>query len=115
MEQSELDLLTAEQAIANRCVAGSSRQGNFSIGDNGGLPKNPNSNYSDANFSLTGVGSPPTTTKQPLGIIENNRQQNQLSIPAQRMVETESGRIFLIAAPQKAESLYCQSAERQQK
>ena len=108
LEQSELEILTAEQAIANSCLARSSQQGSFTINDNGGLPKNPNSNYSDADFSLTGV-SRLTTTNQPSEIPENSRQQNSSAIPAQKMVETRSGRIFLVAAPQKAESLYCKT------
>ena len=109
LEQSELELLTAEQAIANSCLARSSQQGSFTIDDNGGLPKNPNSNYSDANFSLTGVSRLSSTTKQPSEIPENSRQQNSSAIPAQKMVETESGRIFLLAAPQKPESIYCKT------
>lgn len=111
LEQSELEFLTAEQAIANSCLARSSQQGSFTINDNGGLPKNPNSNYSDADFSLTGV-SRLTTTNQPSEISENSQQQNHSAhsaIPAQKMIETESGRIFLVAAPQKAESLYCKT------
>ena len=122
LEQSELEILSAEQAIANSCLARSSQQGSFNIGDNGGLPKNPNSNYSDADFSLTGV-SRLTTTKQPSEIPDNSRQQNSSAIPAQKMVQTESGRIFLVAGPyakryplgQKPESFYCQSAEGQEK
>ena len=115
LEQSELELLTAEQAIANSCLARSNQQGSFTINDNGGLPKNPNSNYSDAGFSLTGMSRLPTTTRQPSEIPENSRHQNSSAIPAQKMIETESGRIFLVAAPQKAESLYCQSIEGQEK
>ena len=109
LEQSELEFITAEQAIANSCLARSSQQGSFTINDNGGLPKNPNSNYSDADFSLTGVNRLTSTTNQPSEIPENSRQQNHSAIPAQKMVETRSGRIFLVAAPQKAESLYCQT------
>ena len=118
LAQFELKLLTAEQAIANSCLARSNQQGSFTINDNGGLPKNPNSSYSDAGFSLTGVSRlTTTTTNQPSEIQENSRQQNSSAIPAQKMVETESGRIFLVAAPyakryplgQKAESLYCQT------
>ena len=83
LEQSELEIFIAEQAIANSCLARSSQQGNFTIGNNGGLPKNPNSNYSDADFSLTGVNRLTTTTNQPSEIPENTRQQNSSAIPAQ--------------------------------
>lgn len=115
LEILELKLVATDKAITNSCLARSSQQGSFTINDNGGLPKNPNSNYSDAGFSLTGVNRLTSTTKQPSEIPENSRQQNSSAIPAQRMVETESGRIFLVAAPQKPESLYCQSAEGQEK
>ena len=118
LEQLELKLVTTDEAIANSCLARSNQQGSFTIGDNGGMQKNPNSNYSDANFSLTGVGLLPTTSEQPSEIqesdrlrryAERNRQLSSSTIPAQRMVKTESGRIFLVAAPQKAESVYCQT------
>ena len=109
LEQSKLELLTTDEAIANSCLARSSQQGSFTINDNGGLPKNPNSNYNDANFSLTGVSRLSSTTKQPSEILENTQQQNSSAIPAQKMIETRSGRIFLVAAPQKAESLYCKT------
>ena len=115
LELSEIKILTAEQAIANSCLARSSQQGSFTIDGNGGLPKNPNSNYSDAGFSLTGVNRLTSTTKPPSEIPENSRQQNSSAILAQKMVETRSGRIFLVAAPQKAESFYCQRAEGQEK
>ena len=111
----ELKLVATDQAIANSCLARSSQQGSFTINDNSGLPKNPHSNYSDADFSLTGVNRLTTTTKQPSEIPESSRQQNSSPIPAQKMVETRSGRIFLVAAPQKTESVYCQSSEGQKK
>ena len=109
LEQLELKLVNIDEAIASSCLARSSQQGSFTIDGNGGLPKNPNSNYSDANFSLTGVGSLTTTTKQPSETRESYRQSNYSTIPAQKMVQTESGRIFLVAAPQKPESIYCKT------
>ena len=109
LEQLELKLVTTDEAIANSCLARSSQQGSFTINDNGGLPKNPNSNYSDADFSLTGVNRLTSTTNQPSEIPENSRQQNPSAIPAQKIVETKSGRIFLVAAPQKPESIYCKT------
>ncbi|MFM2312611.1 MAG: hypothetical protein RLZZ04_1887, partial [Cyanobacteriota bacterium] len=91
-------------AIANSCLANNSRQANFTVGGNGGLPKNSSSNYSDANFSLTGVGSLPVVPEK---AAPTQRNQNQALIPAEKMVETADGRIFLVAAPQKPESLFC--------
>ncbi|WP_019505905.1 filamentous hemagglutinin N-terminal domain-containing protein [Pleurocapsa sp. PCC 7319] len=111
LEQSELEFFNAEQAIANSCLARSSGQVSFNIGGSDEFPKNPNSNYSDANFSLTGVGSLPTTDKQSPSTQADNSQYNQSTIPAEKMVETGDGRILLVAAPQKAESIYCHSAK----
>ena len=110
LEQSELEILTAERAIANSCLARSSQQVSFTINDNDGLPKNPNSNYSDTNHSLTGIGSLPTTEKRATEIQGNGWQQRYSTLPAQRMIEAKDGRIFLVAAPQKVESVYCQDA-----
>jgi filamentous hemagglutinin family protein len=112
LEQSELEFVTAEKAIANSCLARSSGQASFNVGGNDELPKNPNSNYSDANFSLTGVGSLPSMPKKSS---PNPINQNQALIPAEKMVETKDGRIFLVTAPyakryplgQKPESLFC--------
>ena len=109
LEQLELKFVTIDEAIANSCLARSSQQGSFTIGDNSQFPKNPNSSYSDADYSLTGIGSLPPTTKQPSETQQSDRELNSSTIPAQRMIETESGRIFLLAAPQKAESVYCQT------
>ena len=106
LEQLELELLTTEDAIANSCLARSNQQGNFVINAEGGLPKNPNYNYSDVNFSLTGVGGLPTTSLQRNA---EERERSSSIIPAQRMIRTESGKIFLVAAPVKAESLWCQT------
>ena len=109
LEQSEVDFLTAEQTISNSCLARSSGQASFTVGGDSGVPKNPNSNYSDTNFSLTGVGSLPLPTIQPPLTQANNLQDNQLMIPAEKIVGTEDGRIFLVAAPQRAESLFCKA------
>ena len=108
LEQSEINFLTAEQAIANSCLARSSGQASFTVGGNGGVPKNPSSNYSDTNFSLTGVASLPTAIEQSSSIQTNIKQDNQSMIPAEKMVETEDGRILLVAASQKVESFFCQ-------
>lgn len=110
LEQSELEILTAEQAIASSCLARSNQQASFTVGGNGGLPKNSDSNYSDANFSLTGVGSLPTIPEKAA-----LTQRNLALIPAEKMVSTTDGRIFLVTAPyakryplgQKAQSLFC--------
>ena len=122
LEQSELEILTAEQAIASSCLARGNQQASFTIGSNGGLPKSSSSNYSDANFSLTGVGSLPAIPEK---VVPTQRNQNQALIPAEKMVETEDGRIFLVTAPyakryttklqrkkkKKAKSLFCSPAK----
>jgi hypothetical protein len=94
--------------IASSCLANNSQQASFTVGGNGRLPKSSSSNYSDANFSLTGVGSLPVIPKK---AAPNQRNQNQAFIPAEKMVETADGRIFLVTAPQKAQSLFCSPAK----
>jgi len=100
LEQSDLEFVAVDQAIANSCLARGTGQTSFSINDNEKLPNNPNSNYSDANFSLTGVSSLPTNYKQPSSAQVDNSQHKQFSVnPAEKLVETEDGRILLVAAP----------------
>jgi filamentous hemagglutinin family protein len=113
LEQSEIEVPSTEEAIANSCLARSNQQASFTIGGNGGLPKSSNSNYSDANFSLTGVGSLAVIPKEAVPIPQNLWQtnRNQALIPAEKMVKTADGRIFLVTAPQKAESLFCSPAK----
>ncbi|MGL4882190.1 MAG: hypothetical protein ACRC8K_14160, partial [Waterburya sp.] len=122
LEQSEIELLTTEQAVAGSCLARSNRQGSFTVNNDTGLPKSPDSNYSDIDSTLTGISSLPTTAKQPEATESShaygkrsdalragyaNRQQNTSMLPAERMVKTENGRVFLVAAPQEPESLFC--------
>jgi filamentous hemagglutinin family protein len=107
LEQSELELPTTEEAIAGSCLARSNQQGSFTVNNGTGLPKSPNSNYSDLDSTLTGISSLPQTAKQPEVIEKSNRQLNTLMLPAERMVKTENGRVFLVAAPALPESLFC--------
>ena len=107
LEQLEGELVSAESAIANSCLTRTNQQGSFTVGGGDRLPKSPDSNYSDVNFSLTGIGSlPPVVKPVPT---QSNYWQHSTPIPAAKMVTTEDGRIFLVAAPEKAESLFCQS------
>ncbi|MDJ0589177.1 MAG: filamentous hemagglutinin N-terminal domain-containing protein [Pleurocapsa sp. MO_226.B13] len=106
LEPRELELVTAEGAIANSCLDPQNSQGSLNLTGAGGFPKSPESNYTDVNFSLTGVPSPPAPNSE---LSTVNSQQQLSLIRATKMVTTESGRIFLVAAPQKAESLVCQS------
>jgi filamentous hemagglutinin family protein len=107
LEQSELELPTTEEAIAGSCLARSNQQGSFIVNNGTGLPKSPNSNYSDLDSTLTGISSLPQTTKQPEVIEKSDQQSNTSMLRAERMVETEDGRVFLVAAPQEPESLFC--------
>jgi filamentous hemagglutinin family protein len=112
LEQSKLEILTTEEAIASSCLARSNQQGSFTVNNSPGLPKSPDSNYSDTDFTLTGMSSLPTTAKQPETIEPNNQPSNTSILPAEKMVETKNGRIFLVAAPyrplgQDPESLFC--------
>jgi hypothetical protein len=61
------------------------------------------------NFTLTGVRSLPILPEKAAPIPPNFRQtnQNQALIPAERMVKTPDGRIFLVSGPQEPESLFC--------
>ncbi|MEO0014772.1 MAG: hypothetical protein RLZZ535_3161, partial [Cyanobacteriota bacterium] len=99
LEQSELEILTVEQAIAGSCLARSNRQGSFTVNNSARLPKSPESNYSDIDSTLTGISSLPATAKQPKAVEESDRQPNVSMLPAERMVKTENGRVFLVAAP----------------
>jgi large exoprotein involved in heme utilization and adhesion len=107
LEQSELKLLTTEEAISSSCLARGNQQGSFTVNNSPGLPKSPDSNYSDLDTTLTGIRSLPATVKQPETIDLNNQPSNSSMLPAEQMVETPDGRIFLVAAPQSAESLFC--------
>jgi filamentous hemagglutinin family protein len=115
LEQSELEILTTEKAIASSCLARNNQQGSFTVNNSPGAPKSPDSNYSDTDFTLTGMSSLPTTAKQPEAIEPNNQPSNTSMLPAEKMVETKNGRIFLVAAPYakryplgpKPESLLC--------
>jgi filamentous hemagglutinin family protein len=107
LEQSELKILTTKEAIASSCLARSNQQGSFTVNNSPGAPKSPDSNYSDTDFTLTGISSLPTTAKQPEAIESNYQPSNTSMLPASKMVETPDGRIFLVAAPQEPESLVC--------
>jgi filamentous hemagglutinin family protein len=107
LEQLELEILTAQEAIAGSCLAHSNRQGSFIVNNSARLPKSPDSNYSDIDSTLTGISSLPATAKQPEAVEESdalragyaNRQPNVSMLPAETMVKTENGRVFLVAAP----------------
>ena len=103
LKQLEGELIATEATIANSCLTRSNQQGSFTISDDAGLSKSPDSHYSDVNFSLTGIGS---LLNQPRPTQSNSWRP--IAIPAAKMVATEDGRVFLVAAPQKAESLFCQ-------
>ncbi|MGL5077643.1 MAG: hypothetical protein ACRDBG_17705, partial [Waterburya sp.] len=130
LEQSELELPTTEEAVAGSCLARSNRQGSFTVNNDTGLPKSPNSNYSDIDSTLTGISSLPATAKQPEATEQSDAygkpsdalragdwrsQQNTSMLPAERMVKTRDGKVFLVAAPyakryplgQEPESLFC--------
>ena len=69
------------------------------------LPRTPNTNYSDLNSTLTGVGALATPTRT------NSSKQsepNSSMVPAEKMVETQDSRILLVAAPKSLESIFCQ-------
>ncbi len=111
LEPSKLEFITANEAIANSCLARKNQKGSFTVNRHDSFPRNPNSSYSDTSYSLTGIDSLTTTTKQPTQIQLKNSPSHQSIVPAEKMVETEDGRIFLVASPRKAESFFCQGAE----
>ena len=108
LEQLEGELVVTDTVVANSCLSPSNQQGSFTISGNAGLPKNPDSNYSDVDFSLTGINLP-NTIKQPVSPQSNYWQQNSAPSSASEIVRSKDGRVFLIAALQNAESLFCQS------
>ena len=104
LELSELNLITPEEIIANSCLARrNQKQGSFTISR-----RSRSSNIGESNFydsgSITGIDNPvtPSGTEQLL-----TSQSSDNSIPAQQVVKTEDGRVFLVSAPQSAKSLIC--------
>ena len=115
LEQSELELLTTETALAKSCLLQDS-QSSLLFGGTGGLPESPNSEYSNANFSLTGVISLPQLNRSSQSVTEETTplsssfwQSPTLPIiPANRIITTSDGRTLLVAGPHNSESLVCQ-------
>ena len=106
LKQLEGELVSTDTIVANSCLSPSNQKGHFTIGSSTGLPKSPDSNYSDVNFSLTGITLPSTIEQSALP--QSNYWQQNPS-PAAKMIRTKEGRVLLVAAPQKAEALFCQS------
>ncbi len=115
LEQSELEFLTTETALAKSCLLQDS-QSSLIFGGTGGLPESPNSEYSNANFSLTGVISLPQLNPSSQSVTEETTPLSSSFwsspslpiIPANRIITTSDGRTLLVAGPHNSESLVCQ-------
>ena len=109
LEQPELNIIPLAETFNNSCLDKNRQRGSFVVGGTGGLPLNPNSEYSDSNSTLTGIGSlSRNTSVEPIIIEESNWQHGDPIIPANKMITTPDGRVLLVAAPEKAEDLLCQ-------
>ena len=106
LEASELNLIIDEDSLANSCLASrNSQQGSFVINNGSGLSTIGESKFYDSgsitgidnSFNLDEVEQPP----------KFESQSSSSPIPAQQAVKTESGRIFLVSAPQSVKSLIC--------
>ena len=106
LEISELILIVNEDSLANSCLARrNSQQGSFVINNGNSLLTTGESGFYDSG-SITGMNN-----------FSNNSQVDQLPItepqslenliPAEQAVKTESGRTFLVSAPQSVQSLIC--------
>ena len=122
LELSELNLVTSEESLANSCLARrNEQQGSFVISNGSNLSTVSESDFYDSG-SITGIderkrsGLPTmfhsrrdnsfsNSQVEQLPIIES--QSSDSPIPAQQAVKTESGRIFLVSAPESVKSLIC--------
>ncbi|MEL6439174.1 MAG: filamentous hemagglutinin N-terminal domain-containing protein [Cyanobacteria bacterium J06621_8] len=108
LEQSELELIDNNQIISNSCLSRSRKQTNLTISNHNRHYGNSNRSYSDVNFSLTGLNSLPTELEQSTLPQASNSQNDPSAIPAEELIKTKDGRVFLVAAPQDSKSYYCQ-------
>ena len=104
LEQRLLKLLTTKDAIANSCLARQTRLTSLIVSGNEGFSSRLRANYSDLNSTLTGITVPANTR---VGL-SSKPESSPSPVPAQKMIQTSDGRIWLVAAPKPAaESLIC--------
>ena len=106
LEISELNLIVNEDSLANSCLARrNSQRGSFVINNGNGLSTTGESGFYDSG-SITGMDNFSNNSQvDQLLILEPQSLENL--IPAQQAVKTESGRTFLVSAPESIKSLIC--------
>ena len=106
LEASELNLIVDEDSLANSCLARRNKQqGSFVINNGNDLSTTGESGFYDSG-SITGMdNSFSNSEKKQFSVVKPQFSENLT--PAQQAVKTESGRIFLVSAPESIKSLIC--------
>ena len=109
LKQSEPEIVDLSALIAKTCLSNQRGQSSLVRGSSRGIPFNPDSEYRNLNFTLTGVGSLPEGTNDESRNLEQNSitSEEEPIIPATKMIRTEDGEIYLIASLQEARELLC--------
>ena len=106
LEASLLNLIVDEDSLANSCLVRRNQgQGSFVINSGSSLSTMGELEFYDSG-SITGVGDSFSSDEvEQLPIAKSQSSENL--IPAQQVVKTENGRIFLVSASQPIKSLIC--------
>ena len=109
LKQSEPEIADLSALIAKTCLSNQRGQSSLVRGSSRGIPFNPDSEYRNLNFTLTGVGSWPEGTNDESRSLEQNliTSEEEPIIPATKMIRTKDGEIYLIASWQEARELLC--------
>ena len=106
LEASLLNLIVDEDSLANSCLVRRNQgQGSFVINSGSSLSTMGELEFYDSG-SITGVGDSFSSDEvEQLPIAKSQSSENL--IPAQQVVKTENGKIFLVSAPGSIKSLIC--------
>ncbi len=109
LKQSEPNISDLSELIAKTCLSPQRSRSSLTRGSTRGLPFNPDSEYRNLDFTLTGVGSLPQIPDDESRNPEQNLDtpEEEPIIPATQMIRTEDGEIYLIASLQEARDLIC--------
>ena len=110
LEQVAPEVVINDRPLVNRCLSRSDRSPRLILGGTGGLPQNPDSNYTSATFSLTGVNPLPVmSTVKPLPNTQGFTEEDNAIIAADTVVRTKDGSTLLVAKSQIASPTFCQA------